>query len=114
MNLNVCVKRILISTLIVLCFFTQAYAISLDQAKAQGKVGELQSGYLAPVKNDGDREVNNLVNDINSKRKEHYQKIAKDSGTSLTAVEVIAGKKAIAITAKGNYIQDASGKMVVK
>jgi uncharacterized protein YdbL (DUF1318 family) len=39
--------------------------------------------------------VNALVKNINAGRKAEYQRIAKKRGTSLTAVEQLAGKKLV-------------------
>ncbi len=77
-------------------------ALDLQTAKTQGLVGETASGYLAPVK--ATAETRQLANDINGKRKHHYQKIAKSNNTPLNTVEQMAGKKAIAKTPAGQFI----------
>lgn len=78
--------------LLVLALFSMPVsALNLDQAKAQGLVRETSSGYLVAVKPSA--EVNALVNKINTGRKAEYQKIAKKRGTSLSAVEQLAGKR---------------------
>ncbi len=79
-----------------------AMALDLQTAKAQGLVGETTTGYLAPVK--ATPEVQKLVNNINAKRKQHYQQIAKRNKTPLNAVEQLAGKKAIEKTPSGQFI----------
>ena len=79
-----------------------AMALDLQTAKAQGLVGETATGYLAPVKSTP--EVQKLVNDINSKRKQHYQQIAQRNKTQLNAVEQLAGKKAIEKTPPGQFV----------
>ena len=84
-----------------------ALALDLGEAKSKGLVGETSSGYLAAVKASGD--VNALVNDINTKRKAHYQKIAKKNNISLEAVEVRAGQKAIGKTPAGQYVDSGGG-----
>ena len=84
-----------------------AFALDLDEAKAQGLVGEVNSGYLAAVKSSA--EVQALVDDINRKRKSHYQKIADKNGISLLAVEARAGQKAIEKTARGGFINTGEG-----
>ena len=83
------------------------WALDLQGAKAQGLVGEQLNGYLGAVKPSA--AVNALVADINGKRKAMYQGIAKRNGTSIAAVEKLAGKKAIEKTAPGQYIQTPSG-----
>ena len=84
-----------------------AFALDLGAAKSGGLVGETSSGYLAAVKSSG--EVDNLVASINSKRKAHYQQIAKQNGISLQAVEVRAGQKAMEKTPAGEYINSGGG-----
>ena len=92
---------LLLFSLLLIC--QPALALDLQTAKAQGLVGETISGYLAPVK--ATAEAKKLVNDINGKRKQHYQKIAKSNKTPLSTVEQLAGKKAIAKTPAGQFIQ---------
>jgi hypothetical protein len=96
----------LILTLILLC--GTAYALDLPSAKQQGLVGETTSGYLAPV-NTSDQDVLKLVDSINSQRKEHYKGIAKKNKTPLETVEQLAGKKAIAKTPSGQFVNAGSG-----
>ena len=72
-------------------FALPASALDLAQAKSQGMVQETASGYLKVVKQT--EEVKNLVSKINAGRKAEYQKIAKKRGTSLTAVEQLAGQR---------------------
>jgi uncharacterized protein YdbL (DUF1318 family) len=50
-----------------------------------------------------------LVASINSKRKAHYQQIAKKNSISLQAVEVRAGQKAMEKTPAGEYINSGGG-----
>jgi len=92
---------LIIFSLLLIC--QPAMALDLQSAKAQGLVGETSSGYLAPVK--ATEEAKKLVGDINKKRKQHYQKIAKSNNTQLSTVEQLAGKKAIAKTPAGQFIQ---------
>ena len=86
-----------------------AWAISLDVAKSQGLVGEMTSGYLGAVSSSAPADVAALVSDINAKRRAKYAEIAAKNGTSLSAVEALAGKKAIEETAPGNFVQASSG-----
>lgn len=89
------------------------FAQTLSEAKAQGLVGEKLSGYLgAPKKPSAKTQA--LIDNINQKRKAHYQKIAKKVGESLTVVETQAGKKAIDKTSAGNYIEKSPGQWAKK
>jgi uncharacterized protein YdbL (DUF1318 family) len=90
----------------------QAFALNLSEAKSMGYVGEQANGYLGIVKNTAG--VKELVSDINSRRKSHYQEIARKNGTSLDVVEALAGKKAIEKTPRGQYVRDPSGNWIRK
>lgn len=84
-----------------------AFALSLDQAKSQGLVGETPSGYLGAVKSSGD--VNALVSSINSQRRAEYDRIAKQNGQPRTVIESLAAQKAYQMTPDGQYLQGADG-----
>jgi uncharacterized protein YdbL (DUF1318 family) len=84
---------------------SSAHALNLDEAKSSGLVGEQTNGYLAAVTSQPSPEVLSLVNDINGKRKEAYQNIAKKNGTALAEVEKLAAEKAIEKTLPGHYLK---------
>jgi uncharacterized protein YdbL (DUF1318 family) len=103
---------LLLTTLFsVLSLSSTAHALSLDEAKGSGVVGETPSGYLEVIQQSPD--VSALVKEVNSKRHEQYEGIAQKNSTPLKAVEELAGKKAIEKTAKGNYVK-LNGKWVKK
>jgi uncharacterized protein len=93
-------------TLMFLC--SSAYGLELQDAKAQGLVGETSTGYLAAV-GTPDKAVSDLITSINGKRKQHYQGIAKKNKTSLDTVEQLAGKTAIGKTPAGQFIDTGAG-----
>jgi hypothetical protein len=104
-----------ITLLLTLCLSLlagNAYALDLQVAKDKGYVGEQASGYLGIVNNVAG--VQELVNDINSRRKDYYEKIARTNGTSLKIVEALAGKKAIEKTPRGQFVRDTSGNWLRK
>ena len=68
-----------------------AFALNLDQAKSRGLVKESCNGYLVAVQSTD--EVKALLKKVNDGRKAEYKKIAKKRGTSLEAVEQLAGSK---------------------
>lgn len=57
--------------LLALGMNVQAATLTLNDARAQGRVGETLSGYLAPIQQDA--ETLALVNRINAARTESYQ-----------------------------------------
>jgi len=93
---------------ILLCAFLLSaipiMAIDLQTAKAKGLVGETPTGYLAPVSSPTP-EIKQLIDSINTKRKAEYQKVATQNGTSLQAVELLAGKKTNEKSAPGHYVK---------
>ena len=91
-----------------------SWAISLQDAKAQGLVGEQATGYLGLVKPGASAEVKALMNEINTKRKKEYQDIARRNNTELNVVEALAGKKALERTPSGQYVKPPSGQWVRK
>jgi uncharacterized protein YdbL (DUF1318 family) len=80
------------------------HAIDLQTAKDQGLVGETPGGYLEAVVSPSP-DIKALVDSINSQRREKYQEIAARNNTSLQAVELLAGKKAIEKSSPGSYIK---------
>lgn len=84
------------------------FALSLEEAKAKGLVGEKPSGYLGAV-TAGSGEVQSLIDEVNHKRRQAYEDIAKRNGTQITAVETLAGEKAIQNTKPGNFIEGPGG-----
>ena len=101
----------LLQPLLIFCLlfsFASHAALNLQQAKQQGLVGETTTGYLAAVKSSA--AVNALVKQVNDKRRQLYQQMANKNQLSLTQVEQLAGRKAIAKTAAGHYIQTDSGQ----
>ncbi|HFQ90598.1 MAG TPA: DUF1318 domain-containing protein [Desulfobulbus sp.] len=97
-------KTVILLFLVLALVCQPAFAIDLRTAKVKGLVGETTTGYLAPVKPPSP-EVAKLIKTINAKRRQHYQEIARRNGTTLRAVEVLAGKKAIEKTPPGQFIR---------
>lgn len=87
---------------------SSAFALSLDEAKAKGLIGEKTNGYLGAV-HPSNAEAQALVEDVNRKRRQAYEDIAKRNGTSVQAVETLAGEKAIQNTKPGNFVEGPGG-----
>lgn len=86
-----------------------AWAIDIDEAKAQGLVGEANTGYLAAVKQPANAEVQALIADVNAKRKAEFERAAKKTNTTLAQVSNRFYELAVERTAPGHYYQDRSG-----
>ncbi|MGS0681432.1 YdbL family protein [Shewanella sp. 125m-7] len=103
-------KLLVLFTSLLLSF--NAFAISLQDAKVQGLVGEQLNGYLGVVKSSS--AANAVASEVNAKRKSYYEKIAKQNNISVSDVAKLAAEKAIEATKTGHYIQNSSGKWVKK
>ena len=113
-------KRLLQISALVLAFGVSAsvFAMGLDEAKQQldavkqqGLVGETPTGYLDVVRAEG--QAPELVEAINTARRDEYKRIAEKHGIPVAQVETVAGKKAIEKTPEGQYIQ-LNGKWIKK
>ncbi|EON3356449.1 YdbL family protein [Yersinia enterocolitica] len=91
-----------------LVFSSGALALTLEQAKQQGRVGETLSGYLAPVKKDA--ETLALVEQINIARAEKYQEVAQKNHISTEDVAKLAGQKLVNRAAAGEYVRGINGQ----
>ncbi|HDL7533674.1 TPA: YdbL family protein [Yersinia enterocolitica] len=91
-----------------LVFSSGAFALTLEQAKQQGRVGETLSGYLAPVKKDA--ETLALVEQINLARAEKYQEVAQKNHISTEDVAKLAGQKLVNRAAAGEYVRGINGQ----
>ena len=91
-----------------------AFGVTLDEAKQQGLLGERPDGYLGLAKPTASPDTVNLMKDINRKRREVYKGIAKKNSTTLSAVETLAGKKAIKKTPSGQFIMQPDGTWTPK
>jgi uncharacterized protein len=85
-----------------------AFAMSVEEAKTKGLVGEKANGYLGVV-NPGSQEAQSLTNEVNKKRRQAYEDIAARNRTQLDAVEALAGEKAIQNTKPGHFVEGPGG-----
>ena len=76
---------------LILSFSLSSFALDLKEARKSGKVKELPNGYIEAA--DKSADVKALVEKINSKRKSHYEKVAKKNGTSVDVVGAAAAEK---------------------
>ena len=99
-------------TLLVLVMTFPAWAISLDQAKNKGLIGEMPNGYIGIVVKSS--EVSTLVKNVNKKRKELYLNLARKNKITMKQITALAGEKAIGKTRTGHFIKNSAGKWVKK
>jgi len=96
------------SVILCLAAVAPAFAMSVEEAKTKGLVGEKANGYLGVV-NPGSQEAQSLANEVNKKRRQAYEDIATRNRTQLDAVEALAGEKAIQNTKPGHYVEGSGG-----
>jgi uncharacterized protein YdbL (DUF1318 family) len=77
-------------------------------ARAAGKIGEQPDGYLGIV-GSADKALQDLVNDINIKRRAVYTEKAKENNATLEAYALTAGCQAIARTVPGEKYRAPDG-----
>jgi uncharacterized protein YdbL (DUF1318 family) len=99
----------LIATLLLLFAVSTAWAIDLQSAKAQGLVGEANTGYLAAVNGSPSADVAALIDEVNRKRKAEFESTAAKTDATLDQVRLRFYQLAVQRTAPGHYYQDASG-----
>lgn len=87
-----------------------AWAIEIGDAKAQGLVGEANSGYLAAVQTPASAEVRALIAEVNAIRKAEFEKTAAKTSTTIAQVSHRFYELAVQRTEAGNYYQDAGGR----
>lgn len=93
---------------------TAALAGPLDKPKQDGLIGERPDGYVGFVAGSVPAEIKELVDRTNKDRRAEYEKVAKENGTSIEAVQAIFGEKLIARQPAGTYVMTAGGKWVQK
>lgn len=100
--------------LILLLLSPGAWAVTLQEAKSDGLVGEQRDGYVGLVVNSVAADVVTLVRDVNSQRRQRYQQIAQQNGIAVEQVAALAYERAVEATRSGHFIQNASGAWVRK
>jgi hypothetical protein len=87
-----------------------AWAMSLDEAKAKGIVGETPTGYIASVKPTADQDVIKLINEINTKRRAAFTESAANAGVTLDIIEIRISQRLYELAPKGTYLQTPNGQ----
>ncbi|AUX72781.1 YdbL family protein [Erwinia pyrifoliae] len=89
-----------------------AIALTLDEARQQGRVGETLNGYIAPIQQDG--ETLQLVRQINAGRLQQYQQLAQQNNLTTREVANIAGQKLVDRAKPGEYVRGINGLWLKK
>ncbi|MGI9508232.1 MAG: YdbL family protein [Geminicoccaceae bacterium] len=107
----ICGRLIMVSLILALISITTidaAHAGPLDDAKAQGLIGEKADGYVGAVT--GDDSIQGMIDEINAGRRAKYAEIASKRDAPIEAVAAIAGKKLIERTPAGQYVMSGDGQ----
>lgn len=106
-------KKLLMMVVLTLGLISHgAMALTLEEARTQGRAGETLSGYLAPIKQD--KETLMLVKQINDARSESYQQLADSNNIPVDEVAKMAGQKLVARAQPGEYVKGINGKWLRK
>ncbi|EDR8538925.1 YdbL family protein [Salmonella enterica subsp. enterica] len=106
-------KKYLILWVLTLSLLTPSvWALTLDEARTQGRVGETLNGYLVALKNDA--ETQKLELDINHARRASYQQLADSNHLPVDEVAKMAGQKLVERARPGEYVQGINGKWMRK
>lgn len=85
----------------------QAWAMTLDQARSAGLVGEKRDGYVAVIGSDSGAQT--LVNDVNARRRQEYEKISRQNGQPVSVVAKLAADHIIGGLPGGAFYQGTDG-----
>ncbi|MEB8217278.1 YdbL family protein [Citrobacter braakii] len=88
------------------------WALTLNEARSQGRVGETLNGYLVALQTDAETQV--LVSEINKARSASYQQLAESNNIPPDEVAKMAGQKLVARAKPGEYVQGINGKWLRK
>ncbi|THD38882.1 YdbL family protein [Pantoea sp. R102] len=105
-------KRKGIALLLAFLLVPSAWALTLDQARQQGRVGETLSGYIAARQQDDETQA--LVKRINDGRSQQYQRVAQQNNLTTAEVARIAGEKLVNRAGSGEYVRGINGQWVQK
>ncbi|EDP8644980.1 YdbL family protein [Salmonella bongori] len=105
-------KYVILWALMLSLLTPSVWALTLDEARTQGRVGETLNGYLVALKNDA--ETQKLVLDINHARRASYQQLADSNHLPMDEVAKMAGQKLVERARPGEYVQGINGKWLRK
>ena len=101
-----------IALILALLLVPSAWALSLDEARQQGRVGETLSGFIAARQQDD--ETLALVKRINEGRTQQYQRVAQQNNLTTSGVARIAGEKLVSRAGSGEYVRGINGQWLRK
>ena len=97
---------------VLLLLSVSSQAMTLDEARSRGLVGETLSGYVAAVVQDSEAQA--LVKKINAARLESYEQLAKNNHLKVDDVARLAGQKLVERAQPGEYVRGINGQWLRK
>jgi hypothetical protein len=94
---------------LLISFAGGVWSAPLDEAKADGLIGERPDGYVAAVQPNPPPDIAALVQQINSKRRAAYADIAAKEGVPMEQVGALTAEKIRAQAPPGEYFLTANG-----
>ena len=108
--MNIKKFALMIGLFLTVGFSSLVSAQSLDQAKAQGLVGEKVDGYIAAVTANPSPEVQALIQTTNDGRRRAYEELARRNNITVEQVGIVSAEKLQANARPGEYVQTTSGQ----
>jgi len=105
-------KILLKGALLLTLLIQPALALTLNEAREQGRVGETLNGYIGAVKQDP--ETLELVAKINASRAQVYQQLADKNQLTREDVARLAGQKLVNKAGRGEYVRGLNGQWLKK
>jgi uncharacterized protein len=99
-----------ISMFVTLFISGMAFAITLDEAKAQGLIGEKVDGYVAAVIANPSAEIEELIRTTNEGRRQVYADLAQRNNITIEAVGIVSAEKLREKAGRGEFVQNTSGQ----
>jgi uncharacterized protein len=105
-------KKFILTMSVLVAFLMSgvAFAITLDEAKAQGLVGEKVDGYVAAVIANPSAEVQALIDTTNDGRRKVYEDLAQRNNITVEAVGIVSAEKLREKAGRGEFVQSTSGQ----
>lgn len=105
-------KQFAVALVVLSLLSSNAWALTLNEARTQGRVGETLNGYLVALQTDAETQA--LVSEINKARNASYQQLAESNNIPPDEVAKMAGQKLVARAKPGEYVQGINGKWLRK
>ncbi|ENA5973482.1 YdbL family protein [Escherichia albertii] len=105
-------KILLVVVWIISLMSSNVMALTLNETRSQGRVGETLNGYLVALQTDA--ETQELVKDINEARNRSYQQLAKQNNLSTEDIAKLVGQKLVERAKPGEFVQGINGKWLRK